>query len=306
MTRARGDAALAVGFVLVWGTAFNSARLVVAEWPPLWALAIRFALTAPLLLALMLAFGHRLPRGAGDLARVAAMGALGVGGYLALSWVALGTVPSGLVALVTAATPLLVALGEVALGRGRPSALGWAGLGLGWAGVAVLGGARALGVGAAPGEPDPLGGVLLALLASASQAAGVLAFGPARARVDLWAATFGQGVVTALLLLALAPLLEGPAPPGLADASAPTLLGLAYSVLVVGVGGYAMLFALLRRFPASTAASLQLLAPPVAALVGWAALGERLAWTDLAGGAVTLLGLAMLFGARRVAAPGRG
>ncbi len=56
---------------------------------------------------------------------------------------------------------------------------------------------------------------------------------------------------------------------------------------------------MLRRFPPSTAAALQLLAPPVAAVIGWAALGERLGWSDLAGGALTLAGLALLFRARR-------
>ena len=50
--------------------------------------------------------------------------------------------------------------------------------------------------------------------------------------------------------------------------------------------------------PSATAAALQLLAPPVAALLGWALLGEVLGWTDVAGGMVTLSGLALLFRAR--------
>ena len=41
------SAALAVAFVLIWGSAFNAARVVVLEWPPFWALALRFLLTAP-------------------------------------------------------------------------------------------------------------------------------------------------------------------------------------------------------------------------------------------------------------------
>ena len=289
-----GSAALATAFVLIWGSAFNAARVVVLEWPPFWALALRFAITAPLLLALALATGARMPA-RGDRGRVALMGLLGTGGYLAFSWWAMALIPSGLVALVTATTPLVVALGEAVLFGRRPSALAWAGLGLGWAGVAVLGGARLAGhVGGPQGAAEALG-VALALLGAVSQAAGLLAFAPARGRVDLWSATAGQSLVSAALLLVLALALEG-APPG---TGSPRLwLGLAYSVTVVGIGGYALLFTMLRRFPPSTAAALQLLAPPVAAVIGWAALGEVLGWADLAGGALTLAGLALLFRAR--------
>jgi len=224
---------------------------------------------------------------------VVLMGLLGTGGYLAFSWWAMSLIPSGLVALITAATPLVVALGETVLFGRRPSSMAWVGLALGWAGVALLGGARLAGhLGDSPGE---VLGVVLALLGATSQAAGLLAFAPARGRVDLWSATAGQSLVSAALLLGLALVLEG-APP--TSASPQVWLGLAYSVTVVGVGGYALLFVLLRRFPPSTAAALQLMAPPVATLIGWAALGEVLGWADLGGGALTLAGLALLFRAR--------
>jgi drug/metabolite transporter (DMT)-like permease len=296
------DLVLAVAFILIWGSAFNAARLVVLEWPPFWALALRFLLTAPLLLAIAWATRSRWPA-RGDVGRVVLMGLLGTGGYLAFSWWAMSIIPSGLVALITAATPLVVALGETLfLGR-RPSAMAWAGLALGWAGVAVLGGARLAGhVGMAEGMTEALG-VCLALLGAISQAAGLLIFAPARGRVDLWSASAGQSLVSAALLLALALVLEG-APP--TRGSSQVWLGLLYSVTVVGIGGYALLFIMLRRFPPSTAAALQLLAPPVAAVIGWAALGEVLGWADLAGGMLTLGGLMLLFRARaREARTGR-
>ncbi|MBP0443313.1 DMT family transporter [Roseomonas sp. SSH11] len=302
------DLLIAASFVLIWGSAFNAARFVVLEWPPFWALALRFCLTAPLLLGIAWATRSRLPA-RGDLGRVVLMGLLGTGGYLAFSWWAMALIPSGLVALVTASTPLVVALGEAVFMGRLPSAMAWAGLGLGWAGVAVLGGARLSGhFGEAEGLTEALG-VGLALLGAASQAAGLLVFAPARSRVDLWSASAGQSVVSAALLLLLALALEGAPPSG---GSPQVWLGLAYSVTVVGIGGYALLFMTLRRFPASTAAALQLLAPPVAAVLGWAVLGEVLGWADLAGGMLTLGGLMLLFRARaaetraavRKAAPG--
>ena len=102
--------------------------------------------------------------------------------------------------------------------------------------------------------------------------------------------------MAALTLLALASLLQ----PGLPPPPSTTLLWtLAYSVLVVGGAGYALFFVMLRRFPAASAASMQLLAPPLATIFGWALLGEALGWTDLLGGMVTLGGLLLLFRARR-------
>ncbi|MCR0981973.1 DMT family transporter [Roseomonas populi] len=300
------DLLLAAVFVLIWGSAFNAARFVVLEWPPFWALAIRFLLTAPLLLAIAAATRSRMPA-PGDRGRVALLGLLGTGGYLALSWWAMSLIPSGLVALISAATPLVVALGEAAFLRRRPSGLAWIGLALGWAGVALLGGVRLAGQlqdhAGGHGPAEALG-VLLALLGAVSQAAGLLIFAPARGRVDLWTASTGQSLVSAAMLLPLAIAFGGPAPAG---ASTHAWLGLAYSVTVVGVGGYALLFIMLRRFPPSTAAALQLLAPPVAAVIGWAVLDEVLGWADLAGGVLTLVGLFLLFQAQaRARAAGQG
>jgi drug/metabolite transporter (DMT)-like permease len=288
------DLALAALFVLIWGSAFTAARVVVLEWPPFWALALRFVLTAPLLLAIAWAARSRWPAPR-DLGRVVLMGLLGTGGYLALSWWAMSLIPSGLVALITATTPLVAALGEAVFLRRRPSALAWAGLALGWAGVAVLGGARLAGHLGGPQGAGEVLGIGLALLGAVSQAAGLLVFAPARNRVDLWSASAGQSLVSAALLLVLAFALEGPMP---VTASLPAWAGLAYSVTVVGIGGYALLFVMLRRFPPSTAAALQLLAPPVAAVIGWALLGEVLGWADLVGGMLTLGGLTLLFRAR--------
>lgn len=220
------------------------------------------------------------------------MGVFGTAGYLAPAWIASTVLPSGLVALLSSTAPMFVAAGErLVLGQ-RVAPLAWAGLALGWLGVAVLGAGRGLGnFHAAEGWA-----VLLALGGALSQAIGILCFAPARARVDPWVANAGQTTASALTLLLLAALLE----PRLPGAPSLTLvLSLLYGVLVVGVAGYALYFVMLRRLPPATAAALQLLAPPLAAIFGWALLGERLGWTDVAGGAVTLAGLALLFRARR-------
>ena len=273
----------------MWGSAFNAARIVALEWPPLWALAIRFVAVVPLLWLVWR--WRRVPFPAGeDRIRLALMGAFGMGGYLACAWVALAHVPSGLVALLAGCAPLFVALGEAWRGQ-RLSVSGWLGLALGWLGVATLGLLRA-GDGLAAAEAWGIG---MALLGALLQAVGVLAYAPARSRMDPWAANLGQTAVASLVLIGLAAALGGPLP----DSASPLLIGgMLYSCLVVGMAGYALFFTVIGRFGAANAAALQLMAPPVAAVIGWSFMGERLAWGDLLGGAITLAGLLLMFRAR--------
>jgi drug/metabolite transporter (DMT)-like permease len=287
-----GKGGLLIGgsFVAIWASAFTVAGVVVREWPPLWSLAIRFGGTVPVLLLIALLLRARIPAPR-DAGRVALLGLFGMGGYLALAWLAMARIPTGLVALICATTPLMVAAGESLILKKPLPRMAWVGLGLGWSGVALLGFLRALdGLQAAEAS-----GFVLAIAAAASQAAGLLAYAPAKGRVDVWFASLGQTTVSALLCLALAVMLEGSAPD---QASWFTLGGLLWSMLVVGIGGYALYFVMLKRLPTSTASALQLLAPPLAAVFGWALLGERLFVSDIVGGVLTLSGLWLLVRAR--------
>ncbi|WP_270935050.1 DMT family transporter [Falsiroseomonas oryzae] len=285
-----GGLAIAATFVAIWASAFTVAGVVVREWPPLWALAIRFGCTAPILLIVALALRARLPS-LPDAGRVALLGLFGMGGYLAFAWLAMARIPTGLVALICATTPLMIAAGESVFMKKPLPPLAWVGLAIGWSGVALLGFLRALD-GLAAAEAT---GFVLAIGAATAQAAGLLIYAPAKARVNLWMASLGQTVVSALFCLMLALLLEAEAP---RSAGWFTLGGLLWSMFVVGIGGYALYFVMLKRVPTSTASALQLLSPPVAAVFGWALLGERLFVSDIVGGLLTLGGLWLLVRAR--------
>ena len=288
---APGGLVLGLLFVGIWASAFNAARIVVLDWPALWALDLRFWIVLPILGAIVAWRGAPWPKGE-DRWRLTLMGLFGTGGYLGCAWLALRGAPSGIVALLSATAPIFVALGERLLRGQRLSLAAWVGLFLGWCGVAILGGFRAAG-GLGVAEAWGMG---LALLGAIFQATGIIAFAPARGRTDAWVANLWQSAVAAVVLLCLALLVE-PRPSG--GMGLPALLGLLWSILVVGIAGYALFFVMMRRLPASTAASLQLLAPPLAALFDWFLLGEALRPTDLAGGTVTLAGIALLLRARR-------
>jgi len=282
---------LASAFVGIWASAFTAARVVALEAPPLWSLGIRFAICVPLLALIVWAVRAPWPARA-DMPRVLAMGVFGLGGYLACAWVASAHIASGLVALLCATTPIFVALGERIWRGVRLSRGAWAGLALGWSGVALLAAPRAMGQGL-----DGFG-IALALCAALSQALGMLILAPARGRIAPWSANLWQTCAGAVLVLALAIALE--APPG-PEHSLAGWAAFGWSVLVVGLLAYFLYFTLLSRLGATGAAALQLLAPPVAALIGWLGLAEVLRLTDILGGCVTLLGLWLLL--RRPSAP---
>ena len=75
------------------------------------------------------------------------------------------------------------------------------------------------------------------------------------------------------------------------DASVTFAGALAWLVLVNSIGGFALLFALLRGGAATDVATLFFLMPPITALMGWLVLGERLAPAMLPGFALVAFGV---------------
>lgn len=96
---ASGGLLLGLLFVGIWASAFNAARIVVLEWPALWALDLRFWVVVPLLALVVARRGAAWPS-AEDRWRLALMGLFGTGGYLGCAWLALRGAPSGIVALL--------------------------------------------------------------------------------------------------------------------------------------------------------------------------------------------------------------
>lgn len=275
---------LSAVYIGIWASAFTAARIVALEAPPLWSLGIRFLICVPLLALIVLATRAPMPA-RDDMPRVLAMGVFGLGGYLGLAWSASAHISSGLVALLCAMTPIFVALGERIWRGVQLRATAWLGLALGWGGVALLAAPRALGHGL-----DALG-IGLSLAAALSQALGMLILAPARSRIAPWSANLWQTCTGGILIITFAIALESP--PGV-EHSVAGWGAFIWSVLAVGLLAYFLYFWLLARLGATGAASLQLLAPPVAALIGWIGLGEVLRLTDIMGGCITLLGLWLL------------
>jgi drug/metabolite transporter (DMT)-like permease len=276
----RGTWAALATIYVAWGSTFLAIALAVRTLPPFLAMSIRHVLAGALLLAWARVRGERQPIGRRELGAAAIFGgALFVGGHGALAW-AQQRIPSGVAALVIASIPLWVALlDRVVFGR-RLSGRAVAGLVVGFAGVALLVDPRG-------GGAIDVAGVVVALAAAASWAAGSLYSRGAPLPSRPVVAAGLAGVIGGLLLAVAAAARGELSDLDLARVSGESLFGVAYLVVVGSLVGFSSYVWLLRVAPISLVATYAYVNPVIAVLLGWALLDEVVdARVLLAGGAI--------------------
>jgi drug/metabolite transporter (DMT)-like permease len=289
MTADRDAASLAAlmpaVFVLIWSTGFVVARFGMPHAPPMGFLAWRFALSVAAFAVWVLLSRAAWPRGRAQWLHLVVVGVLMHAVYLGGVWsaVKLG-MGAGTSALIVGLQPLLTALWVSATGQEqRVQPRQWLGLALGMAGL-VLVVWNKLG----HGEVTPAN-LALGLLALLAITTGTLYQKRFVAPCDVRSANLVQLAAALVVVLPLA-LLEGEA-----VHPVPALLGaMAWSVLVLTLGGSSLLYLLIQRGAATRVASLMYLVPPCTALLGWLLFGELLTPSVLVGLALTALGVALV------------
>ncbi|UAK25207.1 DMT family transporter [Sphingomonas nostoxanthinifaciens] len=280
-------------FVLVWSTGFIVARLMVPHAAPEPILFARMALTALVLAALAAMRRETLPRGRRLMLHLLA-GALLNGLYLCLSWwsVARG-MPAGIMSLLGAAQPLIIAVASFALLGERLPGKGWLGLAIGLAGVVLV-----LEPLIARGSVGmPLIAVIPAIVSIAVMAAGTMIQRGELAGDPILVSGAVQNSAGAGVAL-LASLLAGDAR---WNGGVALWAGLAWSVLGLSVTGLSLLVWMVRHQGATRVSALLLLVPPLAALEAWLLFGETLLPLQLVGFALALGGVLLARVRRREA-----
>ena len=284
--------AMPVVFVLVWSTGFIVARYGMPHAPPLTFLAVRYLLSILCFAVWVLLARAAWPLGRVQWLHLAITGVLMHAGYLGGVWAAVKAgIGAGTVALIVGLQPVLTALWLSAQGeRGeRVTRAQWLGLALGLAGLLLVVGHK-LG----SGEVTTVN-LALAIGALLSITSGTLYQKRFVAPCDVRTAITVQLMAALALTLPLAWL-----EPGAIDWQ-PQLLGaMAWSVLVLTLGGGSLLYLLIQRGAATAVTSLMYLVPPCTALMGWALFGESLARGVLAGLALTALGVALVVRSTRL------
>ena len=281
-------------FVLIWSTGFVVARYGMPHAPPMSFLAWRYVLS-------ILAFGVWIgiarpswPATSRQWLHLAVTGVLMHAGYLGGVWAAVKDgISAGTVALIVGLQPLLTAMWVSASGsEHRITSRQWAGLLLGLAGLTLVVW-RKLGIGEVTGW-----NLALSLGALASITLGTLYQKRYVERCDVRTAN------TVQLAAALAVTL----PFALMETEAirlhPEFVGaMAWSVLVLTLGGSSLLYLLIQRGAATRVTSLMYLVPPCTAVLAWLLFGEALTGLVVAGLALTAVGVGLV--AREPGAEGR-
>jgi probable blue pigment (indigoidine) exporter len=256
---------------MTWGTTYVVTTELLPADRPLLAGLLR-ALPAGLLL---LAIGRELPHGRW-IARAFVLGALNIGLFFALLFLAAERLPGGVAATVGAMQPLLVAALAWPLLREAPGRVRIGAAVVGAAGVALL-------VLRSDATLDTLG-LLAALGGTLSMTLGTLLTKRWGRPAGLLSFTAWQLLAGAVMLVPATLAIEG-TPQSL---SGENVAGFAYLTLVGTALAYVLWFWGLGRMPAAVAALLPLLSPVVALIVGVTVSGESLTAAQVAGAALVL------------------
>ena len=273
-------------FVLLWSTGFIGAKYGLPYAEPLTFLVARYVLVIGVMGLLALAMRAPWPASPREAIHIGVTGLLVQALYLGGVFMSIHRgLPAGVSALVVGMQPLLTAaLAGVLLGE-RVSARQWAGLALGFGGVALVVGSKANVDGV---DGDALIHMLIpALAALVGITAGTLYQKRYCPRFDLRTGS----VLQFLPSLALTALIASQTETMVITWTDDFVFALGWLVLVLSVGAISLLNLLIRSGSAVNVASLFYLTPPTTALIAWAMFGETLSALAIAGMALAVSGV---------------
>ena len=283
---------LPIAFVILWASAFISAKAILADASAFAALSLRFSLVA-----LGFCLAYAIIRGKKwltfrQMQHAAITGILLHGFYLGgVFWALSHGMPATVAALIASLQPVIVALLAGPILSERISAIQWCGIALGFAGAVLV-------IGWDIGDVIPLGAMLICVAALMSSVIGTFYQKRFGQDLPLIPANIVQAVAATLLHLTLLSLFETPS----IDFTPNFIIGMSWQILAVSFGAYVMLLILLQRGTANQTSSLLFLVAPVAALQALFVLGEQMTALDITGLITASIGVYLATRQRRSSA----
>jgi drug/metabolite transporter (DMT)-like permease len=275
-------------FVAIWSTGWVSARYGADYSDPLTFLSVRFALAVVAMLVIVVASRAEWPKGRGILHAMMSgvlLHALYLGGVW---WAIAHGVPTGISGLVAAIQPILTAFLAPMILREQIGRLQWAGIFLGFCGIALVLEPKLSTIDPAHLR-EALGPLLINMLAMVSVTFGTFYQKRFIPKGDLRTVTALQYAGAFLIVTPLAFLLE----PMRMEWNVPLIAVMAWSVLALSLGAIGLLLLLIREGAVSRAAALIYLVPPSVAVEAYFAFGETMQVVQLAGLGLTVVGVAL-------------
>jgi drug/metabolite transporter (DMT)-like permease len=271
---------MGLAFVIMWSSAFTSARMIVADAPPLTALALRFCFSGLIGVAVARLLGQNWHLTRSQWRATAVFGICQNALYLGLNFIAMQTIEASLAAIIASTMPLLVAVAGWVIFREKMQPLGLAGLVAGVVGVCVIMGARF------QGGVDVLG-VMLCLIGVISLTIATLAMRGAAAGGNLIMVVGLQMLVGSAALAVPALLFE----PFEVNWTPRLFAAFTYTTLVPGLAATLVWFMLVERIGTVKAATFHFLNPFFGVAVASVLLSETIGFLDIVGVLVITAGI---------------
>ncbi|MGO4851852.1 DMT family transporter [Phaeovulum sp. W22_SRMD_FR3] len=271
---------MGLAFALMWSSAFTSARMIVADAPPLTALAFRFLISGIIGVALARMMGQSWRLSRAQWRATLIFGLCQNAIYLGLNFVAMRQIEASLASIIASTMPLMVAFFGWLIRGAKLRPLGLAGLAAGVLGVALIMGARLEGGVNLTGMALCFAGALALTVATLSVRS---AAGGGNVMMIVGLQMFVGSAVLAVAAVIFEPW---------AVHWTPRLIGaFAYTTLVPGVLATWVWFLLVGRIGAIKAATFHFLNPFFGVAVAALLLGEKLGTMDLIGVAIITAGI---------------
>lgn len=259
-----------IAVCLIWGTTYLGIRIALETVPPFLMAAMRWLVSGTIIAAVLKARGERLPR-LGTWRTLAVLGLLLLGfGNGGVVW-AERTVPSGLTAVLVAASPFWMVGVEACMRDGeRAGARQIVGLLVGFSGIVLLVWPE-LEVGRSNRVPGFLGGVVATQLACLGWAIGSAYSRRHAPDENVLASTSYEMLFGGAWLLAAALLRHETAALSFAPRTAAALV---YLIVVGGIGGFSSYAYALKHLPVATVSLYAYVNPVIAVILGILVLNE--------------------------------
>ena len=269
-----------LALALIWSSAFTSARIIVADAPPMLALSLRFMISGLIGVGLARSMGQSWKLTPDQWKATIVFGICQNALYLGLNFVAMQSIEASLASIIASVMPLAVGFfGWLIFGE-RLSRLGILGLFVGAFGVALIMGVR-LQSGA------DLFGIILCIIAVISLTIATMMMRGASSGGNLLMIVGLQMLVGSVLLAVPGFLFEQPT----VVLSLNLIIAFSYTVFMPGLVATFIWFWLVGRIGAVKAATFHFLNPFFGVAIAAIFLGESLRFSDIVGVIVIMAGI---------------
>lgn len=271
---------MGVAFVVMWSSAFTSARIIVADAPALAALSVRFLLSGIVGVGLARALGQSWVFTGRQWRAIVIFGLCQNVAYLGLYFLAMRSVEASLASVLASSMPLVVALLSTIFLRELPRPVAVLGLVIGFLGVLLIMGTRL-------SSGSDLVGVFMCVVGTVALAVATLAVRSVGAGANVLMVVGLQSLIGSAVLALLSPLVDTYT----LNLSKNLVFAMLYTTFVPGLLATWIWFKLVERIGTIKGAAFHFLNPFFGVAIAALMLGEHVNGWDIVGVATIMIGI---------------